>query len=105
MSTLRTLPAELSIYTVGELKAVCLGWMGESGHDADPQGGHWPLDASAVDQVDAAGLQLLVSLSKSLSQQQLNLQLQQPSAPLTAACAALGLHAWLAACTSEGTPS
>lgn len=105
MSTTRTLPAELSIYTVGELKALCLGWIGGAGSDADPHGEHWLLDAHAVDQVDAAGVQLLVSLSLALGHQHLSLRLQQPSAPLSAACAALGLDSWLAGCTLEGTPS
>ena len=29
MSTARTLPEELSIYTVGEVRAQCLAWIGE----------------------------------------------------------------------------
>ena len=102
MTAARSLPAELTIYTVGELKGQCLAWMSETPADADAGGEHWPLDASAVDQIDAAGVQLLVSLSHTLSQQGQPLQLQQPSPVLSEACAALGLADWLAACTPEG---
>ena len=102
MTTTRTLPAELSIYTVGELKAQCLAWLGESPVDSEAGGEHWPLDASAVDQIDAAGVQLLVSLSHTLARQEQTLHLLQPSAVLSEACAALGLADWLAACTPEG---
>lgn len=99
MTAPHALPAELSIYTVGELRAQCLGWMGE--HSGAPLA----LQASAVDQVDAAGLQLLVSLSTSLEQLHQHLQLCEPSGALSAACAALGLNGWLARCTVEGNPS
>lgn len=99
MTAPHALPAEVSIYTVGELKAKCLGWMGER------SGVPLALQAGAVDQVDAAGLQLLVALSTSLEQQHQQLQLCQPSGALSAACAALGLNEWLARCTVEGNPS
>lgn len=102
MSTERTLPEELSIYTAGELRGQCLAWIGEPLAEGDAASGVWPLDASRVDQVDAAGVQLLVSLSHTLSRQDQTLRLRQPSAPLTEACAALGLAGWLAACTAEG---
>lgn len=105
MSTPRNLPAEVTIYTVGELKDQCLAWMGETPAEGDASDGLWPLDASAVDQIDAAGVQLLVSLAHTLSQQHLALALLQPSAPLTEACAALGLTGWLSACTPEGAPA
>ena len=105
MSTSHTLPEELSIYTVGELRGQCLAWIGEAPVEGDAASGHWPLDASRVDQVDAAGVQLLVSLSHTLSRQEQSLHLLQPSGPLTEACAALGLADWLAACTVKGSPA
>jgi anti-anti-sigma regulatory factor len=105
MMTTHALPAEVTIYTVGELKGQCLAWLGESPAEGDAGGDHWPLDASAVDQIDAAGVQLLVSLSHSLLQQGQPLFLQQPSAVLVDACASLGLSDWLAACTPEGAPA
>jgi anti-anti-sigma regulatory factor len=100
--TTHSLPAEVTIYTVGELKGQCLAWLGESTAEGDTGGDHWPLDASAVDQIDAAGVQLLVSLSHTLQQQGQPLLLQQASAVLVDACAALGLGEWLATCTLEG---
>jgi anti-anti-sigma regulatory factor len=105
MTTMRILPAELTIYTVGEFKSQCLLWLGETPADGETGSEHWPLDASAVDQIDAAGVQVLVSLSHTLQQQGQPLQLQQPSAMLVDACAALGLSDWLAACTPEGAPA
>jgi anti-anti-sigma regulatory factor len=102
MNTTRALPGELTIYTVGELKGQCLAWLGETSAEGDAGGDHWPLDASAVDQIDAAGVQLLVSLAQTLSQQGQPLQLLQPSTALGEACAALGLTGWLAEHTLEG---
>jgi anti-anti-sigma regulatory factor len=100
--TTHSLPAEVTIYTVGELKGQCLAWLVESAADSDGGSDHWPLDASAVDQVDAAGVQLLVSLSHSLQQQGQPLHLLQPGTVLVDACAALGLDDWLDACTPQG---
>lgn len=102
MTAMRTLPDELSIYTAGEVRAQCLAWIGEPAAEGEAACGAWALDASAVDQVDAAGVQLLVSLAHTLSRQDQRLHLLQPSGPLTEACAALGLAGWLAACTTEG---
>ena len=102
MTTTRTLPAELTIYTVGELKGQCLAWLGAAPAEGDTGGDHWPLDASAVDQIDAAGVQLLVSLAQTLSQQGQPLKLLQPGTALSEACAALGLTGWLADRTLEG---
>jgi anti-anti-sigma regulatory factor len=107
MSEHRTLPAELSIYSVGELKGQWLGWISEA--PAGPDAEHWALDASTVSEVDAAGLQLLVALSHTLSQQDLRLVLLHPSAALSEACAAIGLGDWLGQhlpeCRPEGVPA
>jgi anti-anti-sigma regulatory factor len=100
MSEHRTLPVELSIYSVGELKGQWLGWISEA--PAEPEAEHWALDASTVNEVDAAGLQLLLALSHTLSQQDQRLVLLHPSAALSEACAALGLADWLAAHAPEG---
>jgi anti-anti-sigma regulatory factor len=102
MSTPRTLPAELSIYTVGELKAQCLAWLGEPAAEDAASDGRWPLAAGAVDQIDAAGVQLLVSLAHTLDRQQLSLHLSGASEALTDACKALGLGDWLTACSHDG---
>lgn len=87
------LPQELTIYAVGELHPQWLAWLAEAG----AQGGEdAEVDAHAVDQVDAAGLQLLVSLQRSLADRGLRLRLNGPSEPLRQGCRALGLCELLA---------
>lgn len=90
MSSPHVLPAELTIYTVGELRPQWLAWL-------DPAAAAWPdplvLDASPVAEVDAAGVQLLQSLANTLAQRQGLLRLDSPSRALVQACAALGLAA------------
>ena len=49
------------------------------------------VDGEDVDEVDAAGVQLLVALAHSLQRQQVTLQLQHASRPLRDACHDLGL--------------
>jgi anti-anti-sigma regulatory factor len=90
MSTALVLPAELTIYSVAELRTHWLAWL-EAMDDAGPG----QVDASAVAEVDAAGLQLLLSLSGALDRRRRALQLLQPSAALRAACQALGLDSQL----------
>lgn len=100
MTPSRGLPPELTIYTAGDVRTQCLAWMGAPAEEGDDDG--WALDASAVDQVDAAGVQLLVALARSLDGLSRPLRLVQPSAPLTDACAALGLGDWLSTRTAPG---
>lgn len=125
------LPAELTIYTVGELRPQWLSWLGEESAAAargdddaslvaaeatiDTNGGDEGddrkasavepdevdettclADGAAVDQVDAAGLQLLVALSNLLEREQRTLRVVRASRPLGEACEALGLGALLA---------
>ncbi len=78
------LPAELTIYTIGELAPQCIDWLDV---DARPC---LHVQAQAVAEVDAAGVQLLLSLANTLAAQQRQLQLVAPSDALVAACAALG---------------
>jgi anti-anti-sigma regulatory factor len=95
------LPAELTIYTAAETRAAWLGWLaGEHGaheHEATCQ-----VDAAAVDEVDAAGVQLLIALAHSLQRQQTRLCLHQPSQPLRQACADLGVAELLIDDTTQG---
>ncbi len=90
------LPAELTIYTVGELRPQWLSWLG-----ALPAGGGAvaPVQAAALDQVDAAGLQMLLSLGHALERLGLRLQLQGANDVLQGACETLGLAGWLQGCT------
>ncbi len=106
MQPTRSLPAELTIYTVGELQPQWLAWLGtDAAADAagDDAVDDFAVDASAVAEVDAAGVQLLVSLSRSLGRQQRSLALVAPSDALASACARLGLTSLVAA-TSKGQP-
>lgn len=100
----RHLPAELTIYTASELCAQARTWLAE-GADDTGDAAAWALQASAVDQIDAAGVQLLLSLARSLEGRSQALRLTQPSAPLMDACAALGLADWLADRTATGAPA
>ena len=83
------LPSELTIYTVGELHPHWLVWMAID--DQAPV-----LEGGDVDQVDAAGLQLLLALQRALTERGRSLVLRSPSTALREACAALGLADWLA---------
>lgn len=99
------LPAELTIYTVAELRPVWLAWLAAAA-DADSQPVHDELnvDAAAVEQTDAAGIQLLASLAKSCKARQLQLRLHRPSRVLRAACVTLGLDRLLVAESTGVTP-
>ncbi len=84
------LPAELTIYTVGELHPQWLAWLQQGAASAPAE-----LQAAAVEQVDGAGLQLLLSLSRALAERGRALRIHSPSEVLRSGCAALGLNAWL----------
>ena len=97
------LPAELTIYAVGALHPQWLAWLGD-GPAALPA----EVQAAAVEQVDAAGLQLLLSLQRALAERGRSLQIQAPSAVLRGGCEALGLGDWLnaqVATMAEGAPA
>ena len=95
-----TLPADLTIREVGELRDDWLQWVQEA--LSDDASLPLPLLASGVKQVDSAGTQLLLSLDRLALQQQRPLRLVDPSAALTDACSQLGLAQWLAARTVRG---
>jgi anti-anti-sigma regulatory factor len=92
------LPEELTIYTLGELSPQCLQWL-----DADTEA-CLSVDAQAVSEVDAAGVQLLLSLANALAAQARELLLVAPSTTLVAACAALGAQGLIAPSPLEGLP-
>lgn len=85
MSTHITLPAELTIYTAASTRAAWLDAL------AAPGEGPLQVQASAVAEVDGAGLQLLVSLRHTVAAAQRTLRLAEPSEALLAACRAAGL--------------
>jgi anti-anti-sigma regulatory factor len=88
------LPAELTIYTVADFHARCVSEVLAPGK-VPPIDGPCPLDASAVAEVDAAGLQSLVSLANALQRQGASLALLSPSEVLTEACHAIGMQSLL----------
>jgi anti-anti-sigma factor len=88
------LPPELTIYAAAELHPQWLAWLAAA---SGPGREEAVVDAHAVDQVDAAGLQLLVSLERSLTDRGVRLRLNAPSSALHQACEALGLGEWLSA--------
>ena len=90
------LPAELTIYSAAELRRQLLAHV-----DAHADAEACRIDGAAVDQVDAAGLQLLVSLARTLAPLGRTLRMGQPSAALVAACETLGLTASLIEATPE----
>jgi len=92
-----SLPAELSIFTANETRAVWLAWLAAESHSLTGAEGLPPLDASQVDVVDGAGVQLLLSLRHSLHERGLALQLAAPSRTLSDACKAMGAGALLLA--------
>ena len=87
MANTHALPAELTIYTVGETGPKWLAWLDGGGDE------RLPVDASAVAEVDAAGVQLLLSLANALRRRDRELELVDPSPVLAAACDALGAGA------------
>jgi anti-anti-sigma regulatory factor len=96
MSPALILPPELTIYSVAELLPKWRAWVDETRDAAgtvSPKDGC--VDGSAVGEVDAAGVQLLLSLSKALAQERRTLHVVNPSRPLTRACEALGVSAAL----------
>ena len=91
------LPAELTIYTVAELQPQWREWLGQLAA-TPPAGATAPVHAAAVDQVDAAGLQMLMALRRSIAARAWQCRLQDASGALRAACSGLGLER----CLDEG---
>jgi len=98
MSATLSLPRELTIYTVGEVHPSWLSWLASKSDAAEAEG-PCVVEGSAVDEVDAAGVQLLIALSavrwRATSGR---MRVLNPSAPLAAACKALGVGALLEPC-------
>jgi len=90
------LPEELTIYTIGELRPAWLQWLDDAAPDGPVDAASEDLfrvDGTAVQDVDAAGIQLVLSLDRALSQQQgRRLKVTRPSTPFARACAALGVE-------------
>ena len=88
---LPSLPSEVTIYNAAELRAqwlACLDALPE--RPDDTTGLHTTLDASRIDVVDGAGVQLLLALARSLQRRGRILRLARPTEALRVACATLG---------------
>jgi ABC-type transporter Mla MlaB component len=88
MSATFELPTELNIYTAADTAQLLLHWFTENHTQQVTQ---LQLDGHAVAEVDAAGLQLLVSLHNSCTTHALQWSLTQASQTLAAACSRLGI--------------
>lgn len=94
MNTLPALPSELTIYTVAETRSRCLQWLlaaREEAVSAERLDEPFEIDAEAVAEVDGAGVQLLMALSRSLEQAHRPMRLRHPARQLVDACVALGV--------------
>lgn len=89
------LPRELTIYTASETRTDWLTWLAALPEDAQ-------VDGAQVDQIDGAGLQLLVALHHAVAQRGRAWCLSAASASLTKACEALGLAALLSSRSAQG---
>jgi ABC-type transporter Mla MlaB component len=98
-NTALVLPAELTIYTVGELHPQWVTWLSETA--APGAVGVAQVQAGAVDVVDAAGVQLLLSLQRALAAKGRRYRITGTSIALAAGCAGLGLSGWLQAQSAE----
>ena len=95
MSTPPTLPSDLTIVSLGSLRAAWLAALPQAGAAAGAGAPPWPVDASAVDEIDAAGVQFLLSLQQALALRGHALALAEPSHRLLEACATLGVASTL----------
>jgi ABC-type transporter Mla MlaB component len=106
MSTEHALPAELTVYTVSELHPRFMAWVtGDAAMPSTDDDGVLRVQASGVSEVDAAGLQLLVSMARYLAARGEQLVLADASPRLIEACAALGAPSLLASDHNDKTPA
>lgn len=87
------LPAELSIFTATETRSQWLAWLARESNALTGIAELPSVNASGVDTVDGAGVQLLLALQRTLHERGLTLQLAAPSEILRNACMALGAGA------------
>jgi ABC-type transporter Mla MlaB component len=94
MSARFSLPADLTIVSLGSLRAPALEALpaaAGAGEDLGSSRQEWLVDASAVSEVDAAGVQLLISMYHAAAARRHALRLHRPSTRLVDACRALGV--------------
>lgn len=98
MSASYSLPSELTIYAANAVRTTFQEWVRQlpKGRRAKARPDK-PLvvDAANVMEIDAAGLQLLIALARSVAVKKHRLELSQPSQTLRNACTTFGLVAVL----------
>lgn len=72
----RSLSGSLTIYEARDAHQVLLA------ASSDAESGPWTLDIQGLDELDSAGVQLLLALDRHLRQRGAELQLLQPSSPV-----------------------
>lgn len=105
MSRKHALPTELTIYAAGPARALFMGWLAKlpaGRRAARHEGTPLAVDGAGVQEVDAAGVQLLLSLSRSLASRKRTLRLVNASGPLARACETLGATRLLESGAGEG---
>jgi anti-anti-sigma regulatory factor len=104
MAPKHALPGDVTIYAVGALQMQIEGWIEDLPQGNETALNDTPLviDASGVNEVDAAGVQLLLSFSKSLVARRRTLRLTNASGPLAGACDTLGVAGLLIAANAGG---
>ncbi len=95
MTHLLHLPSELTIYNVAELHAEWIALWG--GENAIAQEDEFVVHADQVARIDAAGVQLLMSLRRFIVSRGARPRFADASAMLKASCASLGVFALLGA--------
>ncbi|HMW23449.1 MAG TPA: STAS domain-containing protein [Burkholderiaceae bacterium] len=86
--TPHSLPAELTIYHVSACAEQALRWLADQ-DASEPGAATMRLRGDAVEDIDSAGVQLLLSLARSLDRRGQRLELQAPSPALREALACL----------------
>jgi ABC-type transporter Mla MlaB component len=108
MPTAHVLPAEFTIYALAALRKDLLGQLprlsGAKRGSARPPA-PWQLDGSAVVEIDAAAVQMLLALSQMLMSRNRKLVVRNASERLASACALLGLSALLQEARETGAPA
>jgi len=104
VNTFVPLPPELTIYSVGALHSEWRAGLADA-LDSKAIGAECRVRGDLVNEIDAAGVQLLLSLRRSVMAHGSLLRVVDPSVALVVACSALGASLLLANADMAETPS
>ncbi len=85
------LPTELNIYSVGATRDALLAWLAQDSSSREAV----EIDASGVDEIDGAGIQLLGALIAALTDRGSAWSVKEPSVQVLEICRVLGSQSWL----------